>query len=148
MADRTAYFAEYRKRPEALASQRKFQLKWRKANPDRAKQIKAKYRKDSGGLAVENKYATAKRKRERKELADPYLKYMLKRSMEGIVNNIPPELIEIYREQLLTKRLLKIKKHGSNNINQLLAGYAKSTQRKPVRAANGKKKAADRKRSK
>mgnify|MGYP001583113067 CR=1 FL=1 len=148
MSDRSAYLAEYRSRPENKEKQREHQKNWRQANPKRYKDIKKKYRVDNDGLAIERPYARAKRKRERAELSDVYLRYMLKKHMEGVVKNIPPELIEIYRKLLLTKRLLKIKKHGSNNKCELLTRHEKSTKRKPCRIANGKKKAVNRKRSK
>ncbi len=144
--DRTEYYAQYRKRPEALAAQRKHQEKWRKDHPDRYKKIKSKYRKDNGGLAIENKLATAKRRIERATLSDVYLRYMLKKHMEGVVKNIPPEMIEIYRKLLLTKRLLKIKKHDSNNFSELLSGHEKSTQRKLSRIINGQTQALNSKR--
>lgn len=146
--DRKAYFAEYRKRAEVLAYQRKYQKNWRRENQKRSIEIKKNYRINNGGLKVENKWATIKRKAERAALADPYLKYMLKKHMEGVVQNIPPQMIEIYRKLLLTKRLLKIKKHGCNNKRELLSGYEKSTQRELIRIINGKKKTPNSKGSK
>lgn len=143
--DRTVYFKEYRSKPKIKEKQRQHQKNWRNGNPKRAAQIKKKYRKDNGGLQVENKWTIVKRRLERVRLADNYLRYNLKRHMEGVVKNIPPEMIEIYRKLLLTKRLLKIKKHGSNNKRQLLSGYEKSTQRELSRIINGQKKTLNRK---
>lgn len=114
--DRSAYYKEYRSRPEVKEKQKQHQMNWRKRNPQKSSAMSKRNWKIHGHKF--NKQKREKQKIEISFIGDNYVIKLIRDRGLGLLNakNIPKELIEIIRLSILTTR--KLKQHD-NNSNML-----------------------------
>jgi len=107
MVDRTAYYKEYRERPEVKEKQRVHQFNWRQRHPDKAIALTRKNR-----VKFKEKFNAHARQKSSKwteTLNDFYVAKLIKRQLMYAVKteDIPTGLIEEQRLLILTNRKLK-----------------------------------------